>query len=621
MKRIGKYILVLVQIAFIASVQAQNLNFSQYYYTPFLTNPAMVAKDNALQLSLGFRQQRSFSGQKYTTPMLSASMPFLRSSTSTRRAGIGLSVISDQEGEFLKNQGAMLALAYNIQIGHLKELPLQLSFGAQGGYFSRRIDMGNFVTNSQISNGVVDNTAGSGENFQTGTTNIMSFASGLYLHATDDDGLPLLFFGLAAHNLNEPGSSFLTNSGSTITQMGRKLNLTAGYRVLRSGNFSITPTAQVETIEETLVRGGAWFRYHLANASRANVGAGVWYNTNGAATASLEWNQSAFFAVFSYDLALADDNKAWQSGSPEIHVGFRKVLGRKTKVKDRDKDGVNDDVDECPKLAGTAATNGCPDSDNDGVADKDDVCPNIAGVAKFKGCPDSDGDGVQDKDDECPQVAGLEKFKGCPDSDGDGIKDSEDECPNAAGSSKNKGCPDSDGDGVLDKDDICPQEKGTAALNGCPDRDGDGVADKDDLCPDIAGTKELGGCKPVAKKKMQHLQKISIEIRDKAFAYGSSDVNPAMIPKLNELVKELKAHPHVTVKITGHTDHHGEEEANKKLSFARAQSVANYLKSKGVTNKMIVHGEGEHKPIAPNHTEEGRRKNRRVDVELDYGDK
>jgi type IX secretion system PorP/SprF family membrane protein len=617
MKKVIKYIvLVLVQVAFVAVSQAQNLNFSQYQYTPFLTNPAMVAKDNALQLSLGYRQQRSFSGQKYATPMVSAILPFLQSSTSARRAGVGLSVISDREGDFMTNQGAMLALAYNIQIGKFKGYPMQLSFGAQGGFFSRRIDLNGLVTNSQINAGVIDNTAGSGESFQGNTTNILSFASGIYWHVSDDAGLPLFFLGVGAHNINEPNSSFLNTAGNSTIQMSRKLNLTAGYRILRTNNFSITPTVQVENILETLVRGGAWFRYHLGN-SQTNVGAGVWYNTNKAATASLEWNQSAFFAAFSYDLALADDAQSWQSGSPEIHIGIRKSFGSK-KTKDRDGDGVNDDVDECPKQAGTAATNGCPDADGDGVADKDDKCPNVAGVAKFNGCPDTDGDGIQDKDDECPQVAGVAKFKGCPDTDGDGIKDSEDACPKVAGPAKTKGCPDSDGDGVLDKDDECPQLKGTAATKGCPDSDSDGVIDKDDLCPKIAGKKELSGCLPVPEDHKKKIENTVVEIKDKAFAYRSAEVNPAMIPKLNELVEELKEHPHVTVKITGHTDHLGEESQNMELSLARAKAVEKYLKDKGVTNKMIVKGEGEHKPIAPNSTEEGRRKNRRVDVEVLY---
>ena len=59
--------------------------------------------------------------------------------------------------------------------------------------------------------------------------------------------------------------------------------------------------------------------------------------------------------------------------------------------------------------------NGCPDTDGDGVADNTDRCPEVAGEAANGGCPwaDSDGDGVPDKDDKCPDVAGVAANNGC----------------------------------------------------------------------------------------------------------------------------------------------------------------------------------------------------------------
>jgi outer membrane protein OmpA-like peptidoglycan-associated protein len=54
---------------------------------------------------------------------------------------------------------------------------------------------------------------------------------------------------------------------------------------------------------------------------------------------------------------------------------------------DADKDGIEDALDDCPKLIGPKKTNGCPDADGDGIADKDDKCPNLAGVIANSGCP------------------------------------------------------------------------------------------------------------------------------------------------------------------------------------------------------------------------------------------
>lgn len=56
--------------------------------------------------------------------------------------------------------------------------------------------------------------------------------------------------------------------------------------------------------------------------------------------------------------------------------------------KDADDDGVLDDVDECPTIPGTKATNGCPDTDGDLIIDKFDDCPRLAGVKENNGCPE-----------------------------------------------------------------------------------------------------------------------------------------------------------------------------------------------------------------------------------------
>ena len=96
-------------------------------------------------------------------------------------------------------------------------------------------------------------------------------------------------------------------------------------------------------------------------------------------------------------------------------LGLSYAFGNhKPKVYDRDHDGVTDNIDHCPDVAGVAALQGCPDKDGDGVADKDDRCPDIAGVPALMGCPDKDGDGVPDYLDRCPDVYGLRETLGCP---------------------------------------------------------------------------------------------------------------------------------------------------------------------------------------------------------------
>ena len=84
---------------------------------------------------------------------------------------------------------------------------------------------------------------------------------------------------------------------------------------------------------------------------------------------------------------------------------------------DSDKDGIADKDDACPEIAGLANLKGCPDADGDGIADKDDKCANTPKGWKVdaSGCPiDTDKDGLFDNEDDCPTVAGPKDNKGCP---------------------------------------------------------------------------------------------------------------------------------------------------------------------------------------------------------------
>jgi OOP family OmpA-OmpF porin len=87
--------------------------------------------------------------------------------------------------------------------------------------------------------------------------------------------------------------------------------------------------------------------------------------------------------------------------------------------------------------------------------------------------------------------------------------------------------------------------------------------------------------------------------------------------KLDTLAERLKNINIESVGIYGHTDSDGPEIYNQKLSQRRAESIRQYLISRGVpAGKISSYGEGELKPIADNATREGRAKNRRVEIEI-----
>ena len=99
------------------------------------------------------------------------------------------------------------------------------------------------------------------------------------------------------------------------------------------------------------------------------------------------------------------------------------------------------------------------------------------------------------------------------------------------------------------------------------------------------------------------------------FDTGKATIKPDSEAALNELLKMLKAKPDWNMMLEGHTDNVGAKPANLALSRQRADAVAAWLAGKGVDKaRLSTAGFGDSRPVADNTTDEGRAKNRRVEV-------
>lgn len=86
-------------------------------------------------------------------------------------------------------------------------------------------------------------------------------------------------------------------------------------------------------------------------------------------------------------------------------------------------------------------------------------------------------------------------------------------------------------------------------------------------------------------------------------------------PTLNQIVQLLKASPSLRVSVDGHTDNVGSAAANKALSRERSEAIVAYLVAEGAEkSRLLAKGFGAENPIADNRNEEGRKKNRRVEL-------
>jgi len=104
---------------------------------------------------------------------------------------------------------------------------------------------------------------------------------------------------------------------------------------------------------------------------------------------------------------------------------------------------------------------------------------------------------------------------------------------------------------------------------------------------------------------------------DILFAVNSASLSQTSRNALSDISAVLNEYHKTAVIIQGHTDSSGGEEHNQKLSQRRAESVKNYLTGRGIDHqRMAAIGYGESMPVVSNDTDNGRRRNRRVDILL-----
>jgi outer membrane protein OmpA-like peptidoglycan-associated protein len=272
--------------------------------------------------------------------------------------------------------------------------------------------------------------------------------------------------------------------------------------------------------------------------------------------------------------------------------------------------------------------------------------------------PDVDRDGILNPEDKCPCARGDLRFNGCPDRDKDGIPDIADNCPDLSGPKVNSGCPQSnqlhvlsgDGDAIMI---IQEGENGEFFANKMPIETSylflmESSSDKIPSSIYITIENELG--KNRYKVELEEsgfyeleldksaaneedltqistiveaeLGKADRKVLDNAFnslefETGKSIIKERSHPSLIELIKLLSNNKDWKVSLTGHTDNKGEAMFNMVLSKKRAESVKQFLQQFGISeSRILIDFYGEDKPLVDNSSNEGRKKNRRVDIAI-----
>jgi len=139
------------------------------------------------------------------------------------------------------------------------------------------------------------------------------------------------------------------------------------------------------------------------------------------------------------------------------------------------------------------------------------------------------------------------------------------------------------------------------------DRDRDGVRDVNDRCPESGGeiTVDRVGC-----------GLFDGVLTGVVFKSGSHWLTARARGELDAVAERLLAFPEARVRVHAHTDSNGPADENLALSVRRAEAVVEYLQGRGVAELQLEsQGAGETRPLASNGDVEGRRRNRRVEIE------
>lgn len=127
--------------------------------------------------------------------------------------------------------------------------------------------------------------------------------------------------------------------------------------------------------------------------------------------------------------------------------------------------------------------------------------------------------------------------------------------------------------------------------------------------------KELMRQDVTASDMLEAINKDGFIALDIHFDTGKATIKPESQPVVDQIVALLKENGSLKLGIEGHTDNVGDAKSNKTLSENRAKSVMSAIVGAGVSAaRLAAAGFGAERPVADNRTEEGKAKNRRVEL-------
>lgn len=258
--------------------------------------------------------------------------------------------------------------------------------------------------------------------------------------------------------------------------------------------------------------------------------------------------------------ALSPADKDWNYG---FQAGLSWLFGANrgmARVPDTDRDGVRDDVDQCPGTPrGTEVTaNGCPPVNTDSIAAAERAAAERAAAERAA------AERAAAERARADSIAAAERARA---------------------------------------DSVLAAERAAAQ------------AERDSIARAAGISAAQIQALRDSLRKLSENANANIVLPGVNFATGTATLTQSSRYILDEVAATLNENPNIRVEVAGHTDNTGGRALNERLSLQRAESVKNYLVSKGVSaDRMTTAGYAWDRPVAPNTTRAGRALNRRTEL-------
>ena len=325
-----KYFALILSLALMCSVKAQDPNFSQFFVSPLTLNPALTGKFNGdFRVAGNYRDQWPEISKAFITSTISLDMPVLRGKLSDLDTwGVGIMAMTDKTANgVLSSNYVSITTAYH---KGLDENGLhQIGVGFQGTYSDKRLDGTklNFADELLADgtwNGISDETIDD----QLVYVNDFVFGVGA-LYNGSTDGFNNFYLGVSAYHLNKPKESF---TGNMFYQLNPRVTLNAGGAIpLGDGSRTIYLSSLYSNqagANNIVVGGAAGFLLNDDEENPTNFFAGAWTrfnNVNDAVIPYIGLEIGGFRIGASYDVNISSLKTASQSrGGIEISLIYIK---------------------------------------------------------------------------------------------------------------------------------------------------------------------------------------------------------------------------------------------------------------------------------------------------------